>query len=69
MTYDNAADEHRIEKAYGATISLTVLATIAVALRLIARRTAAAGLWWDDLVIVLALVSWRPVCTSIEIHD
>ena len=38
------------------TISLIVLATIAVGARLAARRISVAGLWWDDYVIVLALV-------------
>ena len=33
-----------------------VLATIVVAVRLAARRSSAAKLWWDDYLIVLALV-------------
>lgn len=41
---------------YGGTISLIILATIAVAARLAARKISAAKLWWDDLVIVVALV-------------
>ncbi len=33
-----------------------VLATLAVAARLIARRLSVAKYWWDDLLIVFALV-------------
>lgn len=55
-----AMDVYHQSKApeiYGGTISLIVLATIAVVARLAARRVSVANLWWDDLTIVLALVS------------
>lgn len=41
---------------YGGTISLQVLSTLIVALRFLARRVSKAGLWWDDWLIVPALV-------------
>ena len=46
----------RASEDYGATITLTVLATLAVAARLVARKLSVAKFWWDDLLIVLALV-------------
>lgn len=49
--------ESRQSEIYGGTISLIVLATCAVVLRLIARQKTAAKLWWDDFSIVAALVS------------
>lgn len=42
---------------YAACIVVTVAATIAVALRLLCRRLAKAYLWWDDWIIIAALVS------------
>ena len=42
---------------YAACIIVTVAATIAVALRLLCRRLAKAHLWWDDWIIIVALVS------------
>ena len=36
-----------------------VLATVSVAVRLVARQKSPAKLWWDDFTIVVALVSWR----------
>lgn len=41
---------------YAACIIVTVAATIAVALRLLCRRLAKAYLWWDDWIIIAALV-------------
>ena len=38
------------------TITLIVLASIAVAARIFARAISVAKFWWDDYVIVLALV-------------
>ncbi len=40
----------------GSVVSV-VLATIAVALRLFARKLSAAPFWWDDWTIVASLVS------------
>lgn len=48
--------QSRISEVYGGTISLIVLATIAVGARLVARRISVVNLWWDDYLIVLALV-------------
>ena len=39
------------------TIVTIVPATICVVLRLVARRVASAGLWWDDYTIAVSLVS------------
>ena len=49
--------QSRTSELYGVTISLTVIATFLVIARLIARNMSAAKLWWDDLVLVAALVS------------
>ncbi|KAL9027104.1 MAG: hypothetical protein Q9196_004326 [Gyalolechia fulgens] len=48
--------ESRQSEIYGGTISLIVLATASVIIRLIARQKSAAKLWWDDFIIVVALV-------------
>ncbi|KAL8991365.1 MAG: hypothetical protein Q9177_000206 [Variospora cf. flavescens] len=48
--------QSKAPEIYGGTISLIVLATIAVVARLAARRVSVANLWWDDLTIVLALI-------------
>lgn len=48
--------ETRAPVLYGGTISLQVLSTLVVILRFVARRVAKAGLWWDDWLIVPALV-------------
>lgn len=37
-------------------VLMIIMATSAVVLRFIARRMSAAGLWWDDWVILAALV-------------
>ena len=46
----------------GVSIALLILSFIAVALRLLARRLSGAGLWWDDWLIIAALVN--PIRTS-----
>ncbi|CAO1604627.1 hypothetical protein XANCAGTX0491_008171 [Xanthoria calcicola] len=48
--------QSNVSDIYGGTISLIVLAAIAVGARLAARRVSVANLWWDDWTIVLALV-------------
>ena len=48
--------QSRVSEVYGGTITLMVLATIAVAARLLARRLSVAKYWWDDPLIVFALV-------------
>ncbi|KAI4108055.1 MAG: hypothetical protein LQ339_002327 [Xanthoria mediterranea] len=50
--------QSNVRDVYGGTISLIVLATIAVGARLAARRLSVANLWWDDWTIVLALVTY-----------
>ena len=40
--------------------SVTVLATVAVALRLFSRHLKAQQLWWDDYMIIFSLVCRRP---------
>lgn len=57
---------------YAACIVVTLAATSAVALRLLCRRLAKAYLWWDDWIIVAALVSvkchgeWMTALTEYE---
>lgn len=41
-----------------------IIATIAVALRLLARRQFHVKLWWDDYVAVIALVGFAPQVAS-----
>lgn len=48
--------QSRVSGIYGGTVPLMVLATIAVAARLVARKLSVAKYWWDDLLVVLALV-------------
>ena len=49
--------QSRTSGVYGGTISLIIVAAIAVALRLTARSISAANFWWDDWTLVIALVS------------
>ena len=49
--------ESRVSEIYGGSISLIVLAILLVFARLVARKLSRAKFWWDDLLIVLALVS------------
>lgn len=53
--------ESRTSDLYGGTIALVGAATIAVALRIVARRISAAKFWWDDWNLVLALVRTETV--------
>lgn len=48
-------DSHQVQ-IYVASAILLSLATVGVALRLLARRISSAKLWWDDYTIVIALV-------------
>lgn len=50
-------DENIAWKVWVGSIVGVVLSTVAVIARVIARRLSAAEFWWDDLFIVLALVS------------
>lgn len=54
----------------GEAVAITcfVLAVVAVCLRLGARRAIKAPFWWDDFVIILALVClWYPSTTILLI--
>lgn len=44
---------------YAADIITFFAAVVAVGLRIWSRRVAGAGLWWDDLFICIALVSFH----------
>lgn len=46
----DAFNQSRTLEVYGGTLSLILLATILVVARLIARKTSAANIWWDDFV-------------------
>ena len=46
---------HQVQ-IYVVTALLLVIATVAVALRLAARRVSSAQFWWDDYTIIVALV-------------
>ena len=48
--------QSRVPEVYGATITLEVVATIALIARLVSRKLASTKYWWDDLSIVLAWV-------------
>ncbi|KAI4272862.1 MAG: hypothetical protein L6R38_006500 [Xanthoria sp. 2 TBL-2021] len=50
--------QSRQSEIYGGTISLIILATVSVAVRLVARRQSPAKLWWDDFTVVVALVRY-----------
>ena len=41
----------------GSMVTLIVLPTLFVIARLVSRKVARAGYWWDDLLVVLACVS------------
>ena len=49
--------QSRTPEIYGSTITLTIVATAAVGLRLASRRISSATYWWDDWAIIVALVS------------
>lgn len=42
------------------TVSLLVMSTIAIFLRLLSRKLSSLKLWWDDAFICLGLVGERP---------
>ena len=54
---NDAYYQSRTPGVYGGTITLIIVATIAVALRLTARKVSTANFWWDDWTLVVALVS------------
>ena len=52
-------------KVWLGSIVSVVAATVAVALRLFARRLSAAPFWWDDWTIVASLVS---IASRVNMH-
>ena len=57
-------NETQIPRITAASIIFIVISTVTVALRFLARRLSGAGLWWDDWMILAALIfSWGP-CAS-----
>ena len=53
--------QSRVPQIYAAVITITVLATVAVALRFVCRWMSKARILWDDWLIVLSLVDEVPV--------
>lgn len=49
-------DESRVWRVLVGSIVSVVLASIAVTLRMIARKMSGVGYWWDDYTILAALV-------------
>ena len=70
---NDAYYQSRTAGVYGGTISLLIIAAIAVVLRLTARRISAANFWWDDWTLVIALVSlagpWPPFSPASHLSD
>ena len=56
-TSGDSYNQSRVSSVYGGTISLVAAATLAVGLRFVARGMTAAKYWWDDWILVLALVN------------
>lgn len=48
--------QSRTPELYGSTITLTIVATVAVVLRFASRRISSAPYWWDDWAIIIALI-------------
>ena len=55
----SSLEQSRAGEVYGATITLTIVASLAVTLRFVSRKISQAPYWWDDWAIVAALVSAR----------
>ncbi|KAI4217662.1 MAG: hypothetical protein LQ351_000258 [Letrouitia transgressa] len=62
----DAYAENRAAEVYGGMIPLTIIATVAVVLRMIARRVAGTTYWWDDLTVVVALVLYFCCAAAIK---
>jgi len=60
--------QSRASEVYGGTITLTIVATVAVALRFVSRRISQAPYWFDDWAIIVALVSRTDFYTYL-LHD
>ena len=61
------ADESRSALLLGCSVTLITLSSLLVVLRLISRRVSATKFWWDDVLIILSLVSLRHEYT--DQHD
>ncbi|KAL9032526.1 MAG: hypothetical protein Q9214_007933, partial [Letrouitia sp. 1 TL-2023] len=65
-TVDPAWLDSREPQILGASITLLVLPTVAVLLRLLSRWLSGAGYWLDDYTIILAMIfSWGPNIVNI----
>lgn len=58
MGLQGAVDAENLQPwTIAVTISVTLLALVSVALRLLARREKRMKLWWDDWMIIFSMVS------------
>lgn len=57
-------NQDRPGEVYAGTLTLLLVATICVALRFFARRLSSATFWWDDWILLLALV-----CPKAPAHE
>ncbi|KAI9654717.1 MAG: hypothetical protein M1831_005304 [Alyxoria varia] len=57
-------NQNRDAELYGSSITLLVLATVAVIVRFIARRISHNDLWWDDWTILAAFVFYVGLLTT-----
>lgn len=59
MSNTNPLNDSLAWKVWLGSVVSVVLATVAVVLRLVARRISAAPFWWDDFTIIASLVRNR----------
>ena len=57
-------NQNRAGEVYAGTLTLLLVATISVALRFLARKLSSATFWWDDWILLTALV-----CIPHMIHE
>lgn len=63
---DPALYTNRDGQVISASVTLLVLPTVFVALRVVSRCISGAGFWWDDLTVVLGMMfSWGPNIVNI----
>ena len=60
--------DSQTKEIYGAVTTITIIATVAVILRIVARKKSEASLSYDDYSIVLALVSILPFHPGIHLE-
>ncbi|KAL8999884.1 MAG: hypothetical protein Q9188_005790 [Gyalolechia gomerana] len=53
---DTVNNDDRTPSIYGGSISLIIIVNIAIAARLYARKISNVHLWWDDFIILVALI-------------